>query len=198
MPSSTPAFSWENDDLSKREIDVIDHVVRYFLSTRNYHPELILEDLTQECLVHWWIARSKFNSNRGASIETFLRRVVNAKLVDLERGVKAQKRGGGRAVLSLDQSLSADDLDSETLAETLSDLADTSRESVERVALEQARSLLNLRQNQIIAGLVDELPMSKISEALGVPRATLYDELNRIRQIFLDEGLAPFFDYPDT
>ncbi len=198
MPYSTPTLSGQGDGLPQREVDIINHVVRDFLTTRKSNPELELEDLTQECVIHWWTQRPKYDAERGASIETFLRRVVNSKLLDLERGLKAQKRGGGRIEFSLDHPLFEDEPDSETLADTFADPVDTARESVEKVSLEVARSRLSPRQKQIIAGLIEGRAKSQISQSLGVPRTTLYDDLKRIRQIFRDEGLAPFFDESDT
>ena len=55
-----------------------------------------------------------------------------------------------------------------------------------------------VRQGQIIAGLAEEYPMSHISHTLGVPRATLYGELKRIRQVFQDQGLNQFSNWSDT
>jgi hypothetical protein len=40
--------------------------------------------------------------------------------------------------------------------------------------------------------------MSQISRSLGIPRPTLYDELNRIKQVFQDQGLAPYLEVSDT
>ena len=175
----------------------MEYVVRDFLRTREPHLDLELADLVQECLLHWWCQRPRYKAGRGASMETFLRRVVTAKLLDLDRGVKAKKRGGGRAAVSLDQPLS-EEPDSQTLADVLPDQADTVREATDRVSLEMALSRLSPQQRQIIAGLEAGYPKSRISQSLGIPRPTLYDDLNRIRQIFKDEGLNQILDGSDS
>ena len=165
-----------------------------FLVTRERHPDLEQEALVQECLVHWWTQRPRYNSKREASIETFLRRVVKGKLIDLERGIKAQKRGRGRRPASLEKPISSEKSDSDTLANLLNAHSDTAQDAIHRVSLEAALSRLSPRQKQIIAGLLEEPPKSQISLRLGVPRATLYDELKRIQRIFRDEGLNQFLD----
>ncbi len=189
MTFSSPTFSGQGEDLPKREVDIVGHVVRDFLSTRSSHPDLEMEDLVQECLFHWWTQKPRYVPTRGASIETFLRRVVKSKLVDLERAVKAQKRGGGRRAESLDQPLNEDEPDGGTLADTFADSGNTARDATDRVSLTVALSRLSPRQIKIIAGLAEEYPMIQISQKLGVPKATLYDDLKRIRKIFRDEGL---------
>ena len=96
MVYSPPTSNWQRDDLPQREGDIIGFVVRDFLRTREPHPDLAMEDLNQECLIHWGLHRPKYDEDRGASLDTFLRRVVKAKLSDLEKAIKAQKRGRGR------------------------------------------------------------------------------------------------------
>ncbi len=198
MPYSAPDQSSGSDGLPNREVEIVKHVVRDFLSTRERHPDLELEDLVQECLVHWWVQRPRYTQSRGASIETFLRRVVNNKLVDLERGAKAQKRGQGRSPESLDQPLAEDELERDTLGDTIADAADTEGEALLQASLEAALSRLGPRQRQLLDGLLAGYPMKQISRQLGVPRGTLYGELERIQRIFRDEGLIPYLDSSDT
>jgi RNA polymerase sigma factor (sigma-70 family) len=198
VPYLAPDQSSGNDGLPKREVEIIKYVVRDFLSARERHPVWEYEDLVQECLLHWWAQRPRYTQSRGASIETFLRRVVKAKLIDLERGARAQKRGSGRRPASLDQPLAEDELEGDTLGDFIGDPADTEWEALHQVSLEAALSRLSPRQKQIIAGLQEEYTVSQISQRLGVPRATLYDDLKRIRQVFRDEGLASYLNPSDT
>jgi len=198
VPHAAPTRFSDDDGLPQREVDIIRHVVRDFLSTRQPHPALEQEDLAQECLLHWWLQRPRYTPSRGASLETFLRRVVKAKLLDLERGARAEKRGSGRQADSLDRPLNEEEPDANTLGDTVADAADTEGEATLRVSLEAARSRLSPRQRQLLEGLLEEYPMTHLSQRLGVPRATLYDELERIRRIFRDEGLHQFLDSSDT
>ena len=85
-PDATSEFeSWE--------LDLIRNLVLDFLSTRTESPGFEADDLIQECSFHWWRQRAEFDIERGASRSTFLRRVVRAKLLDIERAWKARKRG---------------------------------------------------------------------------------------------------------
>jgi len=187
-----------NDGLPQREVDIINHVVWDFLATRKPHPDLEREDLVQECLFHWWTQRPRYTETRGASIETFLRRVVQAKLIDLEREIKAQKRGSGRQADSLDRPLNLEEPDADPLGDTVASNANTEGEATLQVSLEVALSRLSPQQKQIIVGLAEQDQMSHISQRLGVPRATLYDDLKRIRRVFQDEGLNQFLDWSDS
>ena len=198
MPYSTPTSSGPGDNLPQREVDIVHHVVRDFLRIRTPHPDLELEDLVQEALFHWWAQRPRYTAERGASMETFLRRVVRGKLQDLERGIKAQKRGRGRGPASLDQPLTEDEPEGDTLGDTMADSADTEGAALYRVSLQAALAHLNPQQKQLMAGLAEGYSMSQISQRLGVPRATLYDQLDRVRRIFRDEGLSQFLDKSDS
>ena len=198
MLYSAPDQFSENDGLPQREVDIINHVVWDFLATRKPHPDLEREDLVQECLFHWWTQRPRYTETRGASIETFLRRVVQAKLIDLEREIKAQKRGSGRQADSLDRPLNLEEPDADALGDTVASNANTEGEATLQVSLEVALSRLSPQQKQIIVGLAEQDQMSHISQRLGVPRATLYDDLKRIRRIFQDEGLNQFLDGSDS
>jgi RNA polymerase sigma factor (sigma-70 family) len=198
VPYSAPNQSSGNDGLPQREVEIVKHVVQDFLSTREHHPDLELGDLVQEALFHWWAQRPRYTQSRGASIETFLRRVVKAKLLDLERGIKAQKRGQGHGPASLDQPLAEDEPEGDTLGDTIADSADTEGTALYRVSLATALARLSPQQKQLMAGLAEGYPMSQIGQRLGVPRATLYDQLNRVRQIFWEEGLDQFLDESDS
>lgn len=198
MTFSSPTFPGHGDGLPQREVDIVNYVVRDFLATRKSRPDLEREDLVQECLIHWWTQKPRYTETRGASIETFLRRVVKAKLLDLERGANAQKRGSGRHADSLDRPLNLEEPDADALGDTVASNADTEGEATLQVSLEAALARLSPQQKQIIAGLAEQYPMSHISRRLGVPRATLYDGMERIRRVFRDEGLGQFLDWSDS
>ncbi len=120
-----------------------------------------------------------------------MRRVVNAKLVDIERTMKAGKRGGGQYPLSLDAPLSQEGADAQTLGD-LVPAGDTESEVMSSVIREHLLSRLSAGQRRLALGLEAGMSMSEISKRLDVPRTTLYDELERIRRVFRDEGLEGF------
>ncbi len=158
--------------------------------------DLEFDDLVQEALLHWLSQRPRYSPERGASLATFLRRVVNAKLLDIERGIRAQKRGGGSSAESLERQLTPDDPDSGTLGDTIQGTDDVESEAVMQVTLQKALNRLTPRQRSIISGMQEGIPMSQLSRALGMSRPALYDELERIRRVFRDEGLAPYLENP--
>ena len=120
------------------------------------------------------------------------------KLTDIERNAKAQKQRGGRGTASLGQPINEEDTDPNTLADLLPGSEDTANAATNRLPIDQALARLTLRQRQLISGLNAGFPVSQITQALDVPRTTLYDELTRIRQVFRDEGLSTYLDGPDT
>ena len=124
-------------------------------------------------------------------MRTFLRTVVKAKLIDIERTMKATKRGGGQHPLSLDAPLSHEAGEERTLSDTVP-ARETDSEVMSSVIREQLLSRLTRRQRRLALGLEAGMSMSEIGRRLAVPRGTLYDELERIRQVFRDESLEEF------
>jgi len=126
-----------------------------------------------------------------------MRRVLERFLLDLERKSKAQKRGSGRQLLSLDFTAPEEGKEL-PLADLIAD-PDPAVQPEERL-LDRERSrhirraLLRLSQRQqlLAAGLAEGKSMSEMSQLLGVHRDTLYADLRRIKAIFRDDGLAKF------
>jgi RNA polymerase sigma factor (sigma-70 family) len=168
------------------ELELIENVVRDFLATR---PLSLLEfdDLRQEALAHWWQQRGRYDAERATSRRTFLRRVVNAKLVDVEREAKAVKRGGGQSPLSLDSPLSDDA--GRTLGDTLEDIHQAEALAA---AIDRARRRLSGRQQRVLREYQDAATKSEAARRAGISRDTFYEELALIRNIFRDEGLDEF------
>ena len=92
------------------EISLAERLVRAFLISRA-PGKLEFDDLLQECLLHWWQQRDRYSASRGASPQTFFRRVFRAKLLDIARSAQAQKRGGARQEHYLSEPLGPDDED---------------------------------------------------------------------------------------
>lgn len=196
--SPTPAPESADDELAAWEIALAERVVQDFLATRRPFRPLTFEDLQQECLAHWWLKRRHYSEGRGASLATFMRRVLKAKLSDIERQQRAAKRGGYTEPLSLDAPLSSDEPNPATLGDLIRD--GNQERSPEQVAerrvlrdrIEHAYQLLTSRQRQLVQGLASGASMSDLSRQLGIPRATLHDERRRIEKVFRDEGLEEF------
>jgi RNA polymerase sigma factor (sigma-70 family) len=179
------------DDFEDWEIRLLGHVVREFLSAREGSMNLsrrdMFPDFFQEAALHWWQRRAQYNPERGASRATFLRRVVGAHLRDLEREMKAMKRGGGIHPLSLDRRTGDEG------AQTLGDLLEDERNTVwVEARLTDATAMLSPRQRQIVEALREGANRTEAAARAGISRETLYQELKRIRGIFIDAGLEEF------
>jgi RNA polymerase sigma factor (sigma-70 family) len=197
MVSSPTPSRGSPGHLETWEIELAERVVQDFLATRRPFSALTFEDLVQECLTHWWVKRH-YSEARGASLATFMRRVLKAKLSDIERQQRAAKRGGYTEPLSLDAPLSSDKADRATLGDLIRD--GSQERSPEQVAergvlrdrIEHAYQLLTSRQRQLVQGLASDASMSDLSRQLGISRATLHDERRRIEKAFHNEGLEEF------
>lgn len=173
--------------------------VAAFLTRRRPSVDLEPDDLKQQCLLHWWRRRDRHNPSRGASKKTFMATVVRAKLADIGRAVKAQRRGGASAVLSLDVPTTSYE-EGLPLAETIGDpnpAMDPEKAAVRadlRAHIEGAAHLLTPRQRQLLDGLLRGYKITEISERLAVSRPTIHEDVKRIRKAFRDEGLHEFVD----
>lgn len=187
------------DSFERWEIEVISREVAAFLATRQESADLDRDDLTQQCLLHWWQKRGRHDPSRGASKKTFMARVVRAKLVDIERASKARKRGAGNADLSLEAPPGAYG-EGLPLADVVRDLdADVDPEKAAEAdelsaSIHSAAQLLTVRQKKLLEGLSRGYNITEMSRQLRVSRPTLHDDLKRIRKVFRDEGLHEFLE----
>jgi RNA polymerase sigma-70 factor (ECF subfamily) len=120
-----------------------------------------------------------------------MRRVVKGKLIDIERTMKAGKRGAGHHPLSLDAPLKHGPEEERTLGYVVPS-GETEREVMSSLMRERLLSRLTPGQRRLALGLEGGLSMSEMSRRLNVPRGTLYEELERIRRVFRDEHLREF------
>jgi RNA polymerase sigma factor (sigma-70 family) len=130
-----------------------------------------------------------------------MRRVLKAKLLDIEEMETAAKRGGGSRPLRLDDPLDGSDgPDDESL--TLSDVVAESDPEVAVEALterwflkerlDQLIRSLPSDQRDVVRALYKDWSVTEAGRALGIPRPTIYDTLRRLRRRFQDEGLEEF------
>lgn len=173
-------------NLQPDELSVIRHVVMDFLAARTELPGFEFDDLFQECAIHWWRQRPRYDTRRGASLFTYLHKVVKAKLHDIDRHHQSHGRGGRQPAVSLDALLL-----SPGQPTRLANLS--SGDAQQHLDLDRAMKQLTERQRTIVSGLYAGLDKSEIAQRLEVSRDTLHRDLARIRQIFRDEGLAGHF-----
>jgi RNA polymerase sigma-70 factor (ECF subfamily) len=157
------------------------------------------EDLMQECLAHWIVARRRIPPEPDPRPPvSYMAQVLRNKLTDMVREMTADKRAGDPGALSLDASLDGIE-DGITLGEVLADeQADPagsgdvdSRHA--RIDLSRVMALLTPAQQRLCQLLGEEgLSIKEAAERLRIPRGTLYEEIKRIRRIFDRQGLSNY------
>lgn len=157
-------------------------------------------DLLQEVLIHWYLNKDKYNSNRDASKKTFMAKVVENKLTDILREAKTDKRTSNYQTISLCRPL-GDDESCSTLSDVIIEGDILSRSNTLspflknqlKIDLSRAFLKLNSRQKKICNLILSEdLNTSELSLFLNTPRTTIFDEINRIRKIFEKEQLKDY------
>lgn len=175
------------------EIAVTRNLVKQFQERCPSLEREFIDDLTDECLKHWLSKRDKYDLKRIEKPKSFLATVVSNKLLDLVRHRTAQKREKYFISESLEQFLE-DDPDTHILANTAQVNQPTEIDQADlKFRLEQVLQKLNPQQKKIFQALRDEdLTITEISVRLKVHRATVHNEIKRIREIFENEGLRKY------
>lgn len=156
------------------------------------------EDLIQECIWHWTTARKAFNKEGGASLRTFQKRVLDHKLCDIDREQWTDRRKINHVAVSLDEALGAED-DNRTQAELVTrdpwkKLRDAYSQADLVLALADVSKKLTPVQQEICRLFMEGGSVTQVSERLSKPRATIYDEITRIRELFENEGLRDYLN----
>ena len=157
------------------------------------------DDLMQECLLHWLSVRERAVPEPGGPPIGYMARVIRNKLIDLAREREADKRRGDQETVSLDDTLG----ESEN-APSFADLVDAEqgrepggRERFDPVDIHidvaNVMRRLTPEQRRLCELLgAQGLSIKEAAEKLGIPRATLYEEIRRIRTIFARHGLDDY------
>jgi len=176
-----------------REIAVTKNLVNEYRGRWDCLAQEEYEDLLQQCLTHWFFARDKYNPRREASLTTFMAKIIRNKLTDLVREANAEKRKVTQLSVPLDQPLGSAE-DAGTLEETLIDDSSDAFVQIElRIDLDKATAKLSPKQQELCRLLRDrDLSITELSRLLETPRATIYDEINRIKTLFSNEGLEDY------
>ncbi len=190
-------MGWDYRGLFERwELAVARKLINQFRSRWRSLEQDEFEDLMQECLVHWLSVRGDIDPSRAATRTAFMARVVHNKLMDLVRERESDRRKAGYDSISLDEPLGEQEDSSrllELVDETQKKELDRAFADDARVDLAKAFERLTPRQRQLCQLLGEEgLNVQEASRRLGVPRATLYDELKRIRKVFAELGLEDY------
>ncbi len=170
------------------EIAVTKQVISQFRASHSWLKVMDFEDLLQECLIHWFLQRSKFNPSRGTSFRTYMAKVVSNRLQEILREQLTDRRKVFHLAESLDPPREGGNNPWEPKADKKNSLDISLRLDIEFVL----RTLTPL-QREICLLLGQDYPVKQIAEILGRPRSTIRYEIQRIRKVFSQRDLANYF-----
>ncbi len=190
---------WEQQpEIEEWELVVARGSVRRFLREFRGLRGLEERDLIQRCLIHWCVQRSRYDPSHRASARTFMNRTMWNFLLDVARRASARKRKAEQTMVSLDEPVSqeAEESDELTLGGVMPDKASAVRMAglPLQVDLRTVLTRLTPQQQALCQLLTEGETVTAISRKLRVPRATLYDEIKRIRRMFYSTGLREYVD----
>jgi RNA polymerase sigma factor (sigma-70 family) len=181
--------------LAKWEIAVTTKLVSEYRRRSRTLQHYEFDDLAQECLLHWLTVRAGLAHDPDNPPLGYMAKVLRNWLADLVRKRGTDKRSGDLETLSLDAAIDGSE-DGLTLAEMLdvsnSGSADGDIETHHHMRLDLLQTCLELTPSQQRLCLLlgeEGLSVKAAAEQLGIPRSTLYEEINRIRKLFAEHGL---------
>ena len=159
-----------------------------------------VQDLEQELRLDLMKRLHKFDPDRG-SYNTFVARIIDHKIQNIIRHRKQEIRDFRRESYSINGSIEPSDGNSTKFSDLISqDDAEIRRGTRRRSRRDQAQLHLDvsLVVNKIpadlqqVAQLLSEKTVTETAKALGIPRTTLYGNIERLRQIFKNNGLNEY------
>ena len=148
-----------------------------------------LDDLVQECLLQWYLARHTYEENKAASRRTYMADVVRHRLRNILQEQLAEKRTADRNTMSLDQSLSNEQT---TFEELMPD--PQNYDFSLRLDLERTIAKLSALQQRVCLFLWQGYNVTEIARELGKSGASIYDEIIRVKRVFSDQGLDEYLE----
>lgn len=155
-----------------------------FVAKYSWLKGLEVDDLIQECLLHWYLVRDNYDPELGASLKTYMRQVLGHFLQDILDQHMTDRRKMQHLSTSLEQAMEEVTMPKDAIR--------TEPESFLRIDLERAMEKLSPTQQQICQLLTEGYPITHISKVLRRRRSDIYKELKKIREIFSDEGLEEY------
>ncbi len=176
------------------EIAVAKRVINGYRKEHKYLEREGLDDLLQECLIHWLEVRCRYDPKRGASKKTYMAEVVRNMLSKLAEKATADKRKAIYESVSLDEPFN-DDEDTPALKDKIAESDDVLPQikSELKIELSEAFQKLTPQQQELCKLLGEEgLTISEACRRLDKHRMIVYRELARIRELFEKEGLKDY------
>jgi RNA polymerase sigma factor (sigma-70 family) len=151
------------------------------LGLRGSIPRSEREDVAAELMARLLTKWERYDPKRSPR-EAFIHCVVRSEVVSLMRKRRARKRHGIRVSLTTVETTLVDP-DSERDG-ALFDLS-------LKIDLGEVTRLLTPRE-RVLADNLARKALKPLAEQMGVPRRTLRDEVNSIRELFFDAGLREY------
>jgi len=175
------------------EVAIAKKYVRQFRSTCQCLRRDVFEDLVDECLKHWFFMRDTVKPEDEDRRRAYMVQIVKNQLTDIVRSRRSEKRNEFFQAISLDQFLE-DNPESPFLAHPFQQSQDKNIDSANlKEKIDNAIKKLSPQQKKVFFALQGgELTITQISVRLKVHRATIHNEINRIREVFENEGLRKY------
>ena len=178
--------------LDDHELKIIHQLVGRFLKDFDVF-QTRKEEIIDICLDHWQQKCSQYSPDRG-TCAGFMKSVVRNKLKDLARMWSSRKHFHEYFRKSLSQLLE------EKQESQISLSLIVNNHPVDSLAHDELKAHLELifnklnTQQQMICRMLGEQKMNiaKISRQLNKDRKTIYKEIERIRFVFMKEGLRDY------
>lgn len=153
-------------------------------------------DLEQEFLLKIWLKRRAYDPvhHSKSSFETFMRRVVENRFLDLAKAEQKDKRSIHHHIDSLDREIETEDCDVATVGDRIKgdDNWFDSELGTLRATLETALSFLSKSQVTILRLLMSGHTIAQISRKTKTPWSSVKDEIIKMRGSLYDAGLRDF------
>lgn len=175
----------------KWEIRLTNAIIREFKASYKILEKEDEDDLAQECLTQWFYAKNKYTPQEGASMKSYMRRVIKNKLLKIVRSLQTEKRKASYETIPLDEEIgiSEEDLQSKNK----DDPAKSIRESDLEFLIQKVFAKLSPKQQELCRLVYEEgLSINEASKHFKESRASIYREVLHIREIFKKEGLKDF------
>lgn len=153
------------------------------------------EDLIQECMIHLW-NKTKGDLEKYEYIKAYVRKVVVNYLNDFNKKLEADRRKINNKAISLDREKILDNgevslyevVSSEDILYPVKNKSDIEK-SILKLDLIQILNLLDQKKQLICMHILKGYHLSEISKITKIPRSSIYDQLKKIRILFLDNGM---------
>lgn len=187
-------------ELTDYALELIHHTARRLVGTAGFTRDDV-EDIQQDLALELLERLSKFDPSK-ATYNTFVARVVERKVSKMIRHRLQKGRDYRREEYSLNAEFSDRFGKRHQHAQMIGGekgkrhLGREARSEIEQVELEMdvAAVLVDLPPDlRQVAEMLTTMPVAQVAQALGVPRATFYDNhLARLREAFEAKGLREY------